>query len=92
MLKPIFTTLFVLGLVMGPIIGGVQIGVAFIPQPHARALLSVLAEGVLTVFASGATVVFYFSARCKNEQFDLQLLAENVGAELAVLEPADEDE
>lgn len=85
-------TLFVLGLVLGPIIWGVQIGILFVPQPHARAVLAAVVGAVLTVFASAATVVFYFSARCKNEQFDLQLLAENVGAELAVLEAADEDE
>jgi len=84
-------TLFVLGLVMAPIIWGVQFAVVFIPQPHARALISALVGAVMTVFASAATVVFYFSARCKNEQFDLQLLAENVGAETA-LEPADENE
>lgn len=84
-------TLFVLGLVMVPIIWGVQIGVLFIPQPHVRAVLAPLAQAVMTIFASAATVVFYFSARCKNEQFDLQLLAENVGAEV-VLESADENE
>lgn len=84
-------TLFVLGLVMIPIIWGVQIAVLFIPQPHVRAVLAPLAQAVMTIFASAATVVFYFSARCKHEQFDLQLLAENVGAEM-VLESADENE
>ncbi len=84
-------TLFVLGLVMVPIIWGIQIGVLFVPQAQVRAVLAPLAQAVMTIFASAVTVVFYFSARCKHEQFDLQLLAENVGAEV-VLESADENE
>ena len=38
-------------------------------------------RAVLVIFASAAFVVFYFSCRCKHEQFDLALLAESVGAE-----------
>ncbi len=84
-------TLIVLGIVLGAISAGVNLAVLFIPQPHARIVISSLVGGVMTIFGSAATVVFYFSARCKNEQFDLQLLADNVGAE-AVLEPAVENE
>ena len=40
----------------------------------------------LTIFASAAFVAFYFSCRCKHEQFDLALLAQSVGAET----PADD--
>ena len=40
-----------------------------------------IVAGVLMIFASAAFVVFYFSCRCKHEQFDLALLAQSVGAE-----------
>ncbi len=84
-------TLIVLGLVIGAISAGVHFAALFIPQPHARIVVSSVIGGIMTIFGSAAVVVFYFSARCKNEQFDLQLLADNVGAE-AVLEPAVENE
>ena len=85
-------TSFVLGLVMVPIYWGVEvlIAVLFIPQPHVRAVLAPLAHAVTMIFASAATVVFYFSTRCKHEQFDLQLLADNIGSEF-VLEADDDD-
>ncbi len=77
-------TFFVLGIVIGAIAIGVGIGAAFIPQRHAQAFLGVIVQCALVVFNSAAVVVFYFSARCKNEQFDLQLLAQNVQAETDV--------
>ena len=43
--------------------------------------MNAVVAGVLTIFASAAFVVFYFSCRCKHEQFDLALLAQSVGAE-----------
>lgn len=38
-----------------------------------------LLAGVVMVFSSAAMVVFYFSCRCKNEAFDLTLLAASIG-------------
>ena len=64
-------------------------GTPAIPQVHAAAVAGVLINCVMTIFSSAAMVVFYFSARCKNEQFDLQLLAENVG--IADAGPASDD-
>ena len=61
-----------------------------IPQLQLRMAVAAVIQSVFTVFSSAAMVVFYFSARCKNEQFDLQLLADNVGTEV-VLE-ADDDQ
>ena len=81
---------FVLLLVIGLINGAIGAVANFIPQPHLRALMATVVQTVLSVFASAAVVVFYFSARCKNEQFDLQLLADNIGTEI-VLE-ADDDQ
>lgn len=74
-------TFFVLSFVMGVISIGVQMAAAFIPQVHAQTLAAVVVNCVMTIFSSAAMVVFYFSARCKNEQFDLQLLAQNVGSD-----------
>jgi hypothetical protein len=74
-------TLFVLGLLLGITNAGVTFGSGLIPQPHVRVVVVAVIEAVLTIFASAAFVVFYFSCRCKHEQFDLALLAESVGAE-----------
>jgi hypothetical protein len=74
-------TVFVLGIVLGMISIGMQVGSQFIPQIHAKNLAAVLINCVFTIFSSVAMVVFYFSCRCKNEQFDLQLLAQNVAGE-----------
>lgn len=78
--------MIVLGLI-GLLING---GVSLISQPHLRAVVATAIGAVMTVFTSAAVVVFYFSARCRNEQFDLQLLADNIGAEY-VLEADDDD-
>jgi hypothetical protein len=74
-------TIFVLGLLIGVINGGVIFGAGVIPQPHIRIVAIAVVNAVLTIFASAAFVVFYFSCRCKHEQFDLVLLAQSVGAE-----------
>jgi len=74
-------TVFVLGIVLGIISSGMQIGAIGIPQIHVRTLASVVISCVFTIFSSAAMVVFYFSCRCKNEHFDLQLLAQNVAGE-----------
>ena len=74
-------TVFVLGIVLGMISIGMQVGSQFIPQIHAKNLAAVLINCVFPIFSSVAMVVFYFSCRCKNEQFDLQLLAQNVAGE-----------
>jgi hypothetical protein len=74
-------TIFVMGLLMGLINSGAIFGAGLIPQPHVRVLVISFVPALLTIFESAAFVVFYFSARCKHEQFDLVLLAQSVGAE-----------
>lgn len=76
-------TVFVLGIVLGMISFGIQIGARFIPQIHVQNIAAVVISCVFTIFSSAAMVVFYFSCRCKNEDFDLQLLAQNVAGEAA---------
>jgi hypothetical protein len=72
---------FLLGLLIGLINIGISFGAGLIPQPHVRVIVASVVEAVLTIFASATFVVFYFSSRCKHEQFDLALLAQSVGAE-----------
>lgn len=75
---------FVLLLVVGLINMGIVLGVNIIPQPHARIVAAAIAQGITTVLATCSMVVFYFSCRCKAENFDLQVLADAVGAEADV--------
>lgn len=81
---------FVLALVIGIIhfIAGMVAG--FIPVPMISAVVGSVIDTVLFVFGTAAFVVFYFSCRCKAENFDLKLLAQNVGqsASPAPAEPA----
>ena len=65
----------------GAINWAILIGAASIPQPHLRLIGSVVAQAIITIFATAAFVVFYFSCRCKHENFDLTLLAQSVGVE-----------
>jgi len=83
-------TLFSMGFVIGLISIAILFGSSFIPERNVQAVLGLVLNMVLVIFSSAAGVVFYFSARCKNEQFDLQLLASNVGAEVATDNESDE--
>jgi hypothetical protein len=74
-------TMFVLGFLLLIINVAIGSAVLFVPQPHVRVVANAIVAGVLTIFASAAGVVFYFSCRCKHEQFDLALLAQSVGVE-----------
>ena len=74
-------TLFVLGLLIFFINAGLLLGGNLIPQPHVQVVISSLVQGVATIFESAAVVVFYFSCRCRHEQFDLTRLAQSVGIE-----------
>lgn len=81
---------FALLIVFGLINFATNFVVGVIPQPHLEIAAMAAVQAVLTVFSSAAMVVFYFSARCQHEQFDLQLLADNIGSEY-VLEADDDD-
>jgi hypothetical protein len=49
-----------------------------IPQPQLQLIAQAVLSAVLTTFASCAFTIFYFSCRCKHENFDLQMLAQSV--------------
>ncbi len=74
-------TVFALGMVLGVIQWGIIGGAFFIPQKYVATAVHALLGSVAFVFSTVAFVVFYFSCRCKNENFDLTLLAENIGLE-----------
>ena len=77
-----FLTLLALGLLVFLIVGLVSAaGEALIPQAHVKLIVSVVLQAVMTIFATAAFVVFYFSCRCGVENFDLQYLAEAAGVE-----------
>jgi hypothetical protein len=74
-------TVIALGMVLGVIQWGIIGGTYFIPQKHVATAAQALLGSVAFVFSTVAVVVFYFSCRCKIENFDLTLLAENIGLE-----------
>jgi len=74
-------TMAVLGVVLGIIQWGIMGGAFLIPEKHVATAAQALLGSVAFVFSTVAFVVFYFSCRCKNEDFDLTLLAENIGLE-----------
>jgi hypothetical protein len=53
-------------------------GSTFIPIPYVATALQLLVTLTLIIVWSAVFVVFYFSARCKNENFDLGILAASV--------------
>lgn len=84
-------SMFVLGFIILAINFGIGAVTNFVPQPHVRIVLATFVQSGLLIFGSAVSVVFYFSARCKHEQFDLQLLADNVGAETMLQADDDND-
>ncbi len=81
LMKGNYGTGFALGLIVGVINFCIVMAANFIPQPHAQAVAIAVVQGITTLFATCAVVVFYFSCRCKVENFDLQVLADAVGAD-----------
>ncbi len=74
-------TAFVLGLLLWVIIFGLSLGAGVIPQVHTRIFAAAFIQGIVTLIATATFVVFYFSCRCKAENFDLQVLADAIGEE-----------
>lgn len=70
---------FVLVILLFAIAAGVGMVSGLIPQIQLRVVVNTFFQSALFILASAAYVVFYFSCRCKHENFDLQLLAASVG-------------
>jgi hypothetical protein len=80
-------TFFVLGLVIFVFSLMLNFGANFIRQPHLRIVTGTLLQAVTTLVSTAALVVFYFSSRCKSENFDLHFLAESIGSQVLETEP-----
>jgi hypothetical protein len=73
-------TFLALGFVLGIISFLINGGSNFIPQPAIRVIGISLLQALVTMLWTAAFVVFYFSCRCAEENFDLHYLAESIGA------------
>jgi hypothetical protein len=74
-------TAFVLGIIVGIISWLIGLVAAAIPQMEMQTVFSAIIQALLTIFSYAAWVVFYFSARCKAENFDLTMLADAVATD-----------
>jgi hypothetical protein len=76
-------TFLVLGFIMFIIVLLLGGAATFIRQPHAQLVVSTLINAAATMLGTAAGVVFYFSCRCAEENFDLHYLAAAIGRESA---------
>lgn len=74
-------TAFVLSLMIFMINIGGSMALGLVPQIHLNILGQSLLYGISMLFGSAVFVVFYFSCRCKLENFDLMMLADAVADE-----------
>jgi hypothetical protein len=81
LVSPHWATALVLMLIVGVISAALGAVGQLIPQPHLSIVIGTLITAVTTIFATAAWVVFYFSCRSAVEHFDLQYLAEQIGAQ-----------
>lgn len=58
-------------------LGGVA---TIIPQPHVQVAANAIVSGMIVAFETVVTVVLYYSCRCRLENYDLVLLAQEVQA------------
>lgn len=72
-------TVFVMGILLGVMNWGVRTVVGLIGQPMAAMAIQVVLASIMTLLSTAALVVFYFSCRCKLENFDLEHLADSMG-------------
>lgn len=92
LVKPHLGNLLALGLVVGMMSWMVNAGAGLIPQVYIQGLVTIAISAVTTVFSAAVFVVFYFSCRCANENFDLEHLAAAVDEGAAPLPEADEQQ
>jgi hypothetical protein len=75
-----YLTFFLLGLLIGAINLGIGAGSAFVLERHVAGMVGALLQALTGAFTSIAVVVFYFSCRCRVENFDLVQLAKEVAS------------
>jgi hypothetical protein len=73
-----FSALYLVLFVLTTLLNG---SAQLIPQPHAQVVLASLVNAATGIIWQAAFVVFYFSCRCAEENFDLHYLAQAMGSE-----------
>jgi len=76
-------TFLLLGLIMFVISWCMGWIAGMIAQPHLSLVVLTLIQAAVTALGTAVMVVFYFSCRCAEEQFDLHFLAQSIGVEPA---------
>jgi hypothetical protein len=76
-------TLLILGFIMMVIFFLLGMAAVFVPQQHVQLIVSTLINAIATIVSTAALVVFYFSCRSAEENFDLHYLAQAIGSESA---------
>ena len=84
LVNPLRGQFLALGVIVIAISMGINWSANLIPQPHVQLVVSSLLNSVSTILWTAALVVFYFSARCAVDNFDLDHLAESIGEEPAL--------
>lgn len=75
-------TFVALGLIMFVISAALNWSAQLIPEPNIGVVVGTLMQAITTILWTAAFVVFYFSARCGIENFDLHHLAQAIGEDL----------
>lgn len=78
LMKGSMNTAFLLLLVLGILAFAIGSGANLLGNPYLTAVVQGPLQAVFTVVSLTALVVFYFSCRCKKENFDLERLAETL--------------
>jgi hypothetical protein len=81
LMKNNYSKAFVLGLLLFIIFFAIGLVVGIMRMPLLQAILLPFVQAVAIVLSGAVYVVFYFSTRCEHENFDLALLAQQVGEE-----------
>lgn len=79
LVNPLRGQFLALGIIMIAMTLGINWTANLIPQAHLQLLASSLLNAVSTILWTAAAVVFYFSARCAVDNFDLERLAASIG-------------
>lgn len=79
LMKGQFGKAFVLGFLLALIGSGVTFVTELMPGMVLQSIVGAITQSILFLVSAAVLVVFYFSSRCKNENFDLQVLSESIG-------------
>lgn len=82
--------LIALGVLLWAIFLGVSLGSVFIADAYMSLLTATFLNAVTTILWATVIVVFYYSARCQHENFDLTLLSRGISQRGEEAEPAPE--